>query len=600
MSCRLGRRKVCKKRPFDVSSARRDEVPRFRYETRVYQEHDDPINTGIVDPTLAETLFQFFVDHCHPFLPIINITQQDAFASVRGSAPLFSAVISTASRFYSKYRARRESTGPTLDGSIPARLANLAEAHLGQTLLRRHYALSDVQAILLLAAWGLQSAGRSGPDPWVVTGHAARVSRRLGVHKALAQAAAKARATEQGSEEWCKLQSFVPQWRTWLCWFTFDGFLSLGFGRPQSTQFETVDESGFLQMRLHQAVPWPGSLPKTRAPTRAVHGSSASLSLYGDVYIAGLVQLTQIGRDLINWIEMLVDPEKAVYADPRRAEIFRGMDLSMKNMFRELNGRIEDWSRLWVWTGSQYALHLGPSARLARLQADHLRLCLNSYALKGRADEDEEIAKCLRAALNAATSTIQTHHESSQTDLGLSFATDYLTIALAQAAVFLIQITKAPVAIQAMLQVDNAVLTHYWKMSVDILESSDMSETRLGTYLAKTICGMGRKTSVDEQSDAFDPHSLFSANYLPVADTGALNDDAFNIEDYFQGQADFDLKYLLSLPSDGESILQDGTGVAGFSGDAGFGMDVMSGVGQRWSGLDIHALLGFSQDGTAS
>lgn len=278
-----------------------------------------------------------FVDHCHPFLPIINITQQDAFASVRGSAPLFSTVISTASRFYSKYRARHESTGPTLDGSIPARLANLAEAHLGQTLLRRHYALSDVQAILLLAAWGLQSAGRSGPDPWVVTGHAARVSRRLGVHKALAQAAAKARATEQGSEEWCKLQSFVPQWRTWLCWFTFDGFLSLGFGRPQSTQFETVDESGFLQMRLHQAVPWPGS--------------SASLSLYGDVCIAGLVQLTQIGRDLINWIEMLVDPEKAVYADPRRADIFRGMDLSMKNMFRELNGRIEDWSRLWVWTG---------------------------------------------------------------------------------------------------------------------------------------------------------------------------------------------------------------------------------------------------------
>lgn len=272
------------------------------------------------------------------FLPIINITQEDAFASVRGSAPLFSAVISTASRFYSKYRDRRESTGPALDGSIPARLANLAEAHLGQTLLRRHYALSDVQAILLLTAWGLQSAGRSGPDPWVVTGHAARVSRRLGVHKALAQAAAKARATEQGSEEWCKLGSFVPQWRTWLCWFTFDGFLSLGFGRPQSTQFETVDESGFLQMRLDQAVvPWPGS--------------SASLSLYGDVYIAGLVQLTQIGRDLINWIEMLVDPEKAIYADPRRAEIFRGMDLSMKNMFRELNARIEDWSRLWVWTG---------------------------------------------------------------------------------------------------------------------------------------------------------------------------------------------------------------------------------------------------------
>jgi hypothetical protein len=169
---------------------------------------------------------------------------------------------------------------------------------------------------------------------------------------------------------------------------------------------------------------------------------------------------------------------------------------------------------------------------------------------------------------------------------------------LAQAAVFLIQITTAPVAVQAVLGVDNAVLTHYWKMSVEILESSDMSETRLGSYLAKTIREIGRKTGVDEQTEAFDPHSLFSANYLPVADSGALNDDVFNIEDFFLGQADFDLKYLLGLPSDGESFLQDGTGGAGFSGDATSGTEAMSGMGQRWSGQGIQTLMGFAHDGS--
>ena len=77
--------------------------------------------------------------------------------------------------------------------------------------------------------------------------------------------------------------------------------------------------------------------------------------------------------------------------------------------------------------GSTYALYLGPSARVARLQAEHMRLCLNSYVLKVGTEKDEAIGQCLRNALNAAVSTIQTHHESSQTDFGLSFATDVST-----------------------------------------------------------------------------------------------------------------------------------------------------------------------------
>lgn len=62
---------------------------------------------------------------------------------------------------------------------------------------------------------------------------------------------------------------------------SYDGQLSLGFGRPQSTQLETVDEHGFLQLRLRQQIPRPGT------------GGLAS-NLHGDVYIAGMVQLTQV------------------------------------------------------------------------------------------------------------------------------------------------------------------------------------------------------------------------------------------------------------------------------------------------------------------
>ena len=354
---------------------------RWNYTSSMFQADDDPLNTGILDQTTARALFdlsvgipltsqvlawaidtashravvphhvhesgykltsQSFIEHCHPFLPIINVALDDTFAAIRQSASLFSAVLAVAARFYRNYNNRRPSENPPLESSCPQRLANLAEAHLGHTLLRRQLAQSDVQASLLLAAWNLHEDGTSGPDAWVVTGHAARISRRLGVHKVLAHAAETSRESQPGSSAWHLLQISMPSWRTWLCWFTFDGFLSLGFGRPQSTQFETVDESGFLKMRLEQCPLWPRS--------------SATLSLNGDVYIASQVQLTQIARDLINWSEMLADPDQAVYSDPRRASIFTEKILSFETMSKELNQRLDEWGKIWVWPSKRQLL----------------------------------------------------------------------------------------------------------------------------------------------------------------------------------------------------------------------------------------------------
>jgi hypothetical protein len=109
---------------------------------------------------------------------------------------------------------------------------------------------------------------------------------------------------------------------------SFDGFLSLGFGRPQSARLDPVDEYVFLQQRLRQPLPRPGG--------------PEAISLHGDVYIAGQVQLAQIGRDLISWGERQIQIKVS-------ATEFRN---EMCNMFGELNGRLDEWSRLWVWSGT--------------------------------------------------------------------------------------------------------------------------------------------------------------------------------------------------------------------------------------------------------
>lgn len=126
------------------------------------------------------------MDHCHPFLPIIDIGLQDAFEAARQSQSLLSAILAVSLRFYSRYATRLRELGtecPSLPhNQLPVYLAELAECQLALTMLHKRQNLLDVQAILILAAWGLRSGGR-GPDSWILTGHAARVGLRLGLHK---------------------------------------------------------------------------------------------------------------------------------------------------------------------------------------------------------------------------------------------------------------------------------------------------------------------------------------------------------------------------------------------------------------------------------
>jgi hypothetical protein len=147
----------------------RDELSGNTYERRFGRERDDPVNTGLVDLAMAETLFSFFIDHCHPFLPIVNVALDDAFTTIRQSPPLISALIAIAARFYVRFTTRSISSYPALDPSIPPRLANLAETHLGQTLLRKQHALSNYSSGISPASVGFKDGSVAGTAGGVQT-----------------------------------------------------------------------------------------------------------------------------------------------------------------------------------------------------------------------------------------------------------------------------------------------------------------------------------------------------------------------------------------------------------------------------------------------
>jgi hypothetical protein len=186
---------------------------------------DDPVTEGYIDSEMSEVMFKFFFDHCHHFLPVVqfNHNQNPDSEEVRHrSAYLYTTIIAIAARFYVRHCHRFPAEHPTLNEDAPGAIAHLAYSHLAASMFRKVHQLADVQATLLLAGWGLQSGGR-GPDPWLVTGHCIRLSRRLGLHKVAATAQKAVQAMELGTLDKASgediIDKLLPQWRTWLGWY---------------------------------------------------------------------------------------------------------------------------------------------------------------------------------------------------------------------------------------------------------------------------------------------------------------------------------------------------------------------------------------------
>lgn len=161
--------------------------------------------------------------------------------------------------------------------------------------------------------------------------------------------------------------------------------------------------------------------------------------------------------------------------------------------------------------------------------------------------------------------------------------------------------TKAPESAQAVVGVEHSVVAHYLRMSVDLLETADLSETRLSTYLAKTIKDLSRAAGITNignppvSTPAPTASNVTTNDNLPVvkdtdiplfdptlgfAEDGSNgNATAFDLDAFFQMDNELDLSYLLGLPGDnGNTGTQGGLnyGSGGFTGEFGFGMGGIS------------------------
>lgn len=204
-------------------------------------------------------------------------------------------------------------------------LADAAESHLARTLLRKQHAVTDVQGTLLMATWGLRSGG-GGPDAWVscifprlivadmpqiLTGHAFRIARRLGMHLDDAVYAREKHLWigEQGQR---RVERYITRRRVWLALSVYDCLFSLGFGRPPSQpQMDAAETGAFLNLimaRFEQS----GGRTSLQEPSRDRTASAVT----GDVFIACQVELLQV-RFLVSVGISLTQRRLPVTFEPR-------------------------------------------------------------------------------------------------------------------------------------------------------------------------------------------------------------------------------------------------------------------------------------------
>lgn len=139
-------------------------------------------------------------------------------------------------------------------------------------------------------------------------------------------------------------------------------------------------------------------------------------------------------------------------------------------------------------------------------------------------------------------------------------------MAFAQAAVFLIRLTKASPLVQQLVSLDPEVVSHFLTISVDLLEFGDMSETRLSTYFARTIREIARAAGLTIRSDEPTNTAGVSGDgrgdqppvpeqSMPLVNADSAGDAGLYEADTFWAGHDFDLSCVLGLS--GVSVAQD-------------------------------------------
>ncbi|KAH9875146.1 hypothetical protein J1614_004636 [Plenodomus biglobosus] len=467
----------------------------------------EPVSERIINEASARALFSLFFRKCHPCFPLLESYSDDDghFSHVRASSPfLFTAILAIAGRYRTSYRnfQRNSLSLPSIPDSAFDALAEFAYAHLGFSIFRKQHRLSDIQAILLLSVWIPKGNGQSA-DQWVTMGLCTRLAYRIGIPDAPRSAAISnfsgSHHLEAGNIQ--EIRIALSRWYMWLNVIQYETFLNLGFGRPLTNQ--TTDPA-----------------PRQFLNTVRRLGSAAQLDLKAATYVTSLAELSPIATDLISGLKT------SRSRGPTGQESAQSSGTTWQKiltLLSKLNPRLDEWQRQWTWDGSYDTIALDNYATLVKIYGEHTRLCLNSLSLnlimtnaETESRKNQLIVSSLGRACDAAVALVKHYCPPSGGESVVSYGGEYLVLILGQAAMFIVRLLVA--RLSQLLPVDPAVLVHYLKRAIEVLESNNVSFTNLCGWVAQLCSALASHAGVVLAPDGDVPDANMTRKDVDVPD----------------------------------------------------------------------------------
>ncbi|KAF4964600.1 hypothetical protein FSARC_7506 [Fusarium sarcochroum] len=339
---------------------------------------EDPIDLGLINPSIAKSLFDSFITVLNPYISQLD-PHLHTFAYVRQkSVFLLSAVLAMSAKAFN----------PVLYD----KLYNHAQDLFAKVFRRGSKSTEIVQAILILTYWKEPQDTRV----WTSIGYTIRMCMDMGWHK-LAPSSTRGDITQSELDK--REQRNIE--RTWYVLFVYDRSISLQTGRPWMIECDDFIES------IEDWCDDPLAIENDQ-----LLGAFTTLRLVTSAAFALLIPRSQ--RRVISHNE----------SEP---------------LVNLLNGRIQRWEDRWTQkvTSEQYQ---GCHKFLIRFYGTHLRLQLHTLPLHGILTSDKsDITLHLDTIWVAYTSALNMLQLISQYSDQLYFAQDSIHVMTAYSAAFLVK-----------------------------------------------------------------------------------------------------------------------------------------------------------------
>ncbi|KAH8671691.1 hypothetical protein BX600DRAFT_487129 [Xylariales sp. PMI_506] len=338
---------------------------------------DDPIQLGLVNISIAESLYHNFVEVLNPYISQLDPSLHTFNYVRQRSSFLFSTILAAAAKAFNPALFRA--------------LYDHAETLLANSFRKGKKSTEVAQAIMIHTYWKEPDDNRA----WVSLGYVIRVGMDLGWHRLALSTAGDPDLTD----ETLKREARNVQ-RTWYVLFVYDRSMSLQTGKPWMIERDGFIESVELWCRDPLATP-------------------------NDRLLGAFVTLRLLSSEVFKLL------------GPKPSRVRPGPLHSMESLLAIIKSRIEEWEQRWTSMVNADSCH----PFLIRFYGTHLRLQLFSLPLQDALSSGDQAAtSSLEMLWVSYSSAIEMLELICQSSSWLYFAQDSIHVMTAYCSTFLIKL----------------------------------------------------------------------------------------------------------------------------------------------------------------